>query len=116
VKALDEVGFLFARRGVRPEYQDGGEGSRGPAYDPKVDHPQPSKYAPRHFKASSGEISARRPMREADFATCVGCPTSINLALSRIAHGRGDHRDQALLRFGQPATTAAQDIGDSITG
>lgn len=39
VKALDEVGFLFARRGVRPEYQDGGKGSRGPAYDPRVDHP-----------------------------------------------------------------------------
>ncbi len=39
VKVLDEVGFLFARRGVRPEYQDGGEGSRGPAYDPRVDHP-----------------------------------------------------------------------------
>ena len=39
VLALDEVGFLFARRGVRPEYQDGGEGSRGPAYDPRIDHP-----------------------------------------------------------------------------
>ena len=39
VKALDESGFLFARRGVRPEYQDGGQGSRGPAYDPRVDHP-----------------------------------------------------------------------------
>lgn len=39
VKALDDVGFLFARRGVRPEYQDGGQGSRGPAYDPEVDHP-----------------------------------------------------------------------------
>ena len=39
VTALDEAGFLFARRGVRPEYQDGGQGSRGPAYDPKVDHP-----------------------------------------------------------------------------
>ena len=39
VKALDEHGFLFARRGVRPEYDEGGEGSRGPAYDPRVDHP-----------------------------------------------------------------------------
>lgn len=39
VKALDEVGFLFARRGVRPEYKDAGEGSPGPAYDPQVDHP-----------------------------------------------------------------------------
>jgi hypothetical protein len=39
VTVLDEVGFLFARRGVRPEYQDGGKGSRGPAYDPRVDHP-----------------------------------------------------------------------------
>ena len=39
VKALDESGFLFARRGVRPEWQDNGEGSRGPAYDPQVDHP-----------------------------------------------------------------------------
>lgn len=39
VEVLAEEGFLFARRGVRPEYQDGGQGSRGPAYDPKVDHP-----------------------------------------------------------------------------
>ena len=39
VKALDEVGFQFARRGVRPEYEEGGRGSRGPAYDPQVDHP-----------------------------------------------------------------------------
>ena len=39
VQALDEAGFLFARRGVRPEYQDGGEGSRGPTYDPRKDHP-----------------------------------------------------------------------------
>ena len=39
VQALDEVGFRFARRGVRPEYKDSGEGSRGPAYDPSVDHP-----------------------------------------------------------------------------
>lgn len=39
VAALDELGVQFARRGVRPEYSDGGHGSRGPAYDPQVDHP-----------------------------------------------------------------------------
>ena len=39
VQALDEVGFQFARRGVRPEYEEGGRGGRGPAYDPKFDHP-----------------------------------------------------------------------------
>ncbi len=38
VKVLGEKGFQFARRGVGPEYSDGGEGARGPAYDPKTDH------------------------------------------------------------------------------
>lgn len=36
---IDKHGFLFARRGIRPEYQDGGEGGRGPVYDPEADHP-----------------------------------------------------------------------------
>ena len=31
--------YTFARRGVRPEYKEGGRGSRGPAYDPQLDHP-----------------------------------------------------------------------------
>jgi peptidoglycan/xylan/chitin deacetylase (PgdA/CDA1 family) len=39
VHVLRDEGFLFARRGVGPEYPDGGQGSRGPAYDPNVDHP-----------------------------------------------------------------------------
>jgi peptidoglycan/xylan/chitin deacetylase (PgdA/CDA1 family) len=39
VEALGEKGYLFARRGVRPEHEDGGQGARGPVYDPKVDHP-----------------------------------------------------------------------------
>ena len=39
VKTLEKRGFLFARRGVRPEYQDGGKGGRGPAYDPEIDDP-----------------------------------------------------------------------------
>ena len=39
VKVLDEGQYLFARRGVSPEYGDGGRGGRGPAYDPKLDHP-----------------------------------------------------------------------------
>ncbi len=39
VKVLEEHGFLFARRGVGPEYKDPGKGARGPAYDPKVDDP-----------------------------------------------------------------------------
>ncbi|NIP94939.1 MAG: polysaccharide deacetylase family protein, partial [Akkermansiaceae bacterium] len=39
VKVLEKHGFQFARRGVRPEYQDGGRGGRGPAYDPEVDDP-----------------------------------------------------------------------------
>lgn len=39
VKVLEKRAFQFARRGVRPEYQDGGRGGRGPAYDPKIDDP-----------------------------------------------------------------------------
>jgi putative heme-binding domain-containing protein len=39
VRTLEGLGFLFARRGVGPEFPDGGEGARGPAYDPKSDHP-----------------------------------------------------------------------------
>jgi peptidoglycan/xylan/chitin deacetylase (PgdA/CDA1 family) len=36
---LRELGFTFARRGVGPEYDDGGSGGRGPAYDPAVHDP-----------------------------------------------------------------------------
>ncbi|MBI4164192.1 MAG: polysaccharide deacetylase family protein [Acidobacteria bacterium] len=32
-------GYLFARRGVSPEYPDSGDGGRGPVYDPAKDHP-----------------------------------------------------------------------------
>ena len=39
VEVLMEMGYEFARRGVRPEFKDGGRGARGPAYDPEVDHP-----------------------------------------------------------------------------
>ena len=39
VRVLAERGFQFARRGVRPEFPDSGEGARGPAYDPQLDHP-----------------------------------------------------------------------------
>ena len=39
VQVLAKMNYLFARRGVRPEYLDGGRGGRGPAYDPKSDHP-----------------------------------------------------------------------------
>ena len=39
VKVLEKHGFLFARRGVGPEYKDPGKGARGPAYDPKFDDP-----------------------------------------------------------------------------
>ncbi|NCF88913.1 MAG: polysaccharide deacetylase family protein [Verrucomicrobiaceae bacterium] len=31
--------FTFARRGIRPEFEDGGRGGLGPAYNPKLDHP-----------------------------------------------------------------------------
>jgi peptidoglycan/xylan/chitin deacetylase (PgdA/CDA1 family) len=36
---LLKKGYSFARRGVRPEFQDGGTGGRGPAYDPAKHHP-----------------------------------------------------------------------------
>ena len=39
VKVLQEKKYKFARRGVGPEFPDGGNGARGPAYDPKTDHP-----------------------------------------------------------------------------
>ena len=39
VEVLQERKFAFARRGVAPEFRDGGRGGRGPAYDPEVDHP-----------------------------------------------------------------------------
>ncbi len=39
VRTLEGLQFQFARRGVGPEFPDGGEGGRGPAYDPKSDHP-----------------------------------------------------------------------------
>ena len=32
-------GYLFARRGVTPEFPDDGYGARGPAYDPQKQHP-----------------------------------------------------------------------------
>ena len=39
VQVLMELGYQFARRGVGPEFKDGGKGARGPAYDPEEDHP-----------------------------------------------------------------------------
>lgn len=39
VEVLSEKGYVFARRGVRPEHPDGGRGARGRAYDPEEDHP-----------------------------------------------------------------------------
>ena len=39
VRVLASEGFAFARRGVYPEYSDTGRGARGPAYDPRLDHP-----------------------------------------------------------------------------
>jgi peptidoglycan/xylan/chitin deacetylase (PgdA/CDA1 family) len=39
VEVLAERGYLFARRGVGPEFPDGGSGARGPLYDPAEDHP-----------------------------------------------------------------------------
>ena len=39
VEVLEEKGYLFARRGPFPEVDYDGEGQRGCAYDPKVDHP-----------------------------------------------------------------------------
>ncbi len=38
-EVLSEKGYLFARRGVSPEFPDPGKGARGPAYDPGEDHP-----------------------------------------------------------------------------
>ena len=39
VEVLAEKGYVFARRGVRPEYPDESQGARGRAYDPQLDHP-----------------------------------------------------------------------------
>ncbi|MDP6111349.1 MAG: polysaccharide deacetylase family protein [Planctomycetota bacterium] len=39
VRVIEEMDYLFARRGVSPEFPDGGEGGRGPAYDPETHHP-----------------------------------------------------------------------------
>ena len=39
VEVLAERGYLFARRGVRPEFPDNNNGARGPLYDPEEDHP-----------------------------------------------------------------------------
>jgi len=38
-EVLLEKGYLFARRGVTPEFPDGDNGARGPAYDPTKHHP-----------------------------------------------------------------------------
>ncbi len=39
VEVIARHGFLFARRGVYPEYSYDSEGGRGPAYDPTTHHP-----------------------------------------------------------------------------
>ena len=39
VEVLAERGYVFARRGVSPEYPDPGRGARGRAYNPQIDHP-----------------------------------------------------------------------------
>lgn len=39
VQVLRNKAYLFARRGVAPEYPDNPEGARGPAYDPGLHHP-----------------------------------------------------------------------------
>jgi len=39
VEVLREKGYLFARRGVAPEFPYNREGARGPVYDPSLDHP-----------------------------------------------------------------------------
>ncbi|MCX5647700.1 MAG: family 78 glycoside hydrolase catalytic domain [Planctomycetota bacterium] len=39
LKVLEEKGYLFARRGVAPEFPYSDRGDRGPAYDPQEDHP-----------------------------------------------------------------------------
>ncbi len=38
-EVLLDKGYLFARRGVDPEFPYAGLGGRGPAYDPKIHHP-----------------------------------------------------------------------------
>jgi peptidoglycan/xylan/chitin deacetylase (PgdA/CDA1 family) len=38
-EVLSGKGYLFARRGVSPEFPDLGKGARGPAYDPDKNHP-----------------------------------------------------------------------------
>jgi peptidoglycan/xylan/chitin deacetylase (PgdA/CDA1 family) len=38
-EVLLQKGYLFARRGVTPEFPDGGNGARGPAYDPTKHYP-----------------------------------------------------------------------------
>ena len=38
-KVLLDKGYLFARRGVSPEFPDEGWGARGPVYDPAKDNP-----------------------------------------------------------------------------
>jgi peptidoglycan/xylan/chitin deacetylase (PgdA/CDA1 family) len=39
VQVLREKGYLFARRGIFPEYKYNREGARGPAYEPAEDDP-----------------------------------------------------------------------------
>ncbi|MDA2926554.1 polysaccharide deacetylase family protein [Acidobacteria bacterium AH-259-O06] len=39
VEVLEEKDYLFARRGVGPEFPDNGQGARGPVYNPAEDHP-----------------------------------------------------------------------------
>lgn len=54
VEVLIERSYLFARRGTFPEYTYEAEGSRGPAYDPAVDHPllvPTTGFSGPHFKA-----------------------------------------------------------------
>ena len=39
IEVLKEKGYLFARRGVGPDYPYDLEGGRGPVYDPDIHHP-----------------------------------------------------------------------------
>ena len=39
IEALSEKGYLFARRGVAPDFPHYRDGGRGPIYDPDVHHP-----------------------------------------------------------------------------
>ena len=39
VEVLMSLDYQFARRGVGPEFEDGGRGARGPAFTPGHDHP-----------------------------------------------------------------------------